>query len=275
MEAPLISHYKEEAVMMRSLYTASTGMYAQQMNVDTLAHNMSNVNTTGFKKQRVEFQDLLYQTIRRPAANADINEPSGLAVGLGVRPAVSYTIFSTGNLQNTGNPMDVAINGPAFFKVEVPGYDDYLYTRDGSIKIDAEGRLVTSDGNYLVGVDALDAEAFDINIEANGMVTYKLPGDEEIQEAGQLELVKFVNPAGLEKLGKNLYQSTVNSGDPTDWDPEDDQSISLESGYLEMSNVQIIEEMVNLITAQRAYEMNSKVIQSSDEMLQTATNLRR
>lgn len=261
--------------MMRSLYTASTGMYAQQLNVDTLAHNMSNVTTTGFKRQRVEFQDLLYQNIRRPAANEDLIEPSGLAVGLGVRPAVTYTLFSQGNLQETGNPMDVAIKGNGFFRVEVPGYDDYLYTRDGCIKIDAEGRLVTADGYYYVGVDALDPEAYDISIESNGMVTYRIPGDEEIQEAGQLELATFVNPAGLEKLGGNLYQVTANSGDPIDWDPEEDQSISLLSGYMEASNVQIVEEMVNLITAQRAYEMNSKVIQSSDEMLQTAANLRR
>lgn len=261
--------------MMRSLYTASTGMYAQQLNVDTLAHNMSNVNTTGFKRQRVEFQDLLYQTIRRPAANDDVNEPSGLSVGLGVRPAVSYTLFTEGNPQATGYPLDVAIHGSAFFKVEAAGYDDYLYTRDGAIKIDSEGRLVTADGHYYVGVDEIDPEAYEISIESDGMVTYRIPGDEELQEAGQLELAKFVNPAGLEKLGKNLYQATVNSGDPEDWDPEDDRSISLESGYLEMSNVQIIEEMVSLITAQRAYEMNSKVIQSSDEMLQTATNLRR
>lgn len=261
--------------MMRSLYTASTGMYAQQMNVDTLAHNMSNVTTTGFKRQRIEFQDLLYQNIRRPIANETVNEPAGLAVGLGVHPAVSYTLFSQGNMQETGNPMDVAINGLGFFRVEVPGYDDYLYTRDGSIKIDGEGRLVTADGYYFVGVDELDPEAYDISIESNGMVTFKLPGDEEIQEAGQLELATFINPAGLEKLGQNFYQVTVNSGDPIDWDPEEDQSISLMSGYVEASNVQIVEEMVNLITAQRAYEMNSKVIQSSDEMLQTATNLRR
>lgn len=261
--------------MMRSLYTASTGMYAQQLNVDNLAHNISNVNTTGFKRQRIEFQDLIYQAIRRPAANADVNEPTGLSVGLGVRPAVTYTNFSVGNLQNTGNTLDVAINGAGFFKVEVPGYEDYLYTRDGSFKIDAEGRLVTSAGNYLVGVDGLDEGAYDVAVEADGTVTYRVPGDEELQEAGQIELVRFINPAGLENLGKNLYQATVNSGDPEDWDPEDDHSISLESGYLEMSNVQIVDEMVNLITAQRAYEMNSKVIQSSDEMLQTATNLRR
>jgi len=250
-------------------------MSAQQLQVDTLAHNISNVNTTGYKRQRVEFQDLLYQVIRRPAVNFDINEPVGLTVGLGVKPATINTIFSQGNLQATDNPLDVAISGPAFFKIEVPGYDDYLYTRDGAFKIDSEGQLTTSDGYLLVGVDSLEEGAYNIAIEKDGRVTYMLPDGDEPQEAGQLELVKFINPAGLEKLGSNLYQATPNSGEAIDWDPEYDHTVSLESSCLEMSNVQIVEEMVGLITAQRAYEINSKVIQSSDEMLQTATNLRR
>lgn len=261
--------------MMRALYTASTGMYAQQLNVDTLAHNMSNVNTTGYKKQRVEFQDLLYQTIKRPAANADINQPVGMEVGLGVRPAAITTLFSQGNLQATDNPLDVAIVGPGFFKVEIPGRDEPLYTRNGAFKIDAEGNLVTSDGYIVVGVEPLEEGAYDIVIDKNGLVTYMLPGEEEPVEAGQIELVKFVNPAGLQKIGSNLFVPTVNSGEAVDWDPEEDHTIRLEAGYLEMSNVQIVEEMVNLISAQRAYEINSKVIQSADEMLQTASNLRR
>ena len=261
--------------MMRSLYTASTGMLAQQLNVDSLAHNMSNVNTVGYKRQRVEFQDLIYQAIRRPIVNEEINQPTGLDIGLGVKPAVTYTIFSQGNLQDTQNPLDVAINGQAFFNIEVPGEDAPLYTRDGAIKIDAEGRLVTSDGYYYIGVDSIEPEAYEITIEKDGRVTYLLPGEDDIQEAGQLELAKFINPAGLLKLGGNLYRDTVNSGEPVDWDPEEDSTVTLEAGYLEMSNVQIVEEMVNLITAQRAYEINSKVVQSSDEMLQTATNLRR
>lgn len=261
--------------MMRALYTASTGMYAQQLNVDTIAHNMSNVNTTGFKKQRVEFQDLLYQTIKRPAANEDINQPVGMQVGLGVKPAAITTLFSQGNLQATDNPLDVAIVGPGFFKVEVPGRDEPLYTRNGAFKLDAEGNLVTSDGYKILGVEPLEPGAYDIVIEKNGMVTYMLPGSQEPIEAGQIEIAKFVNPAGLQKIGSNLFASTVNSGEPEDWDPEEDNTIYLEAGYLEMSNVQIVEEMVNLITAQRAYEINSKVIQSSDEMLQTASNLRR
>lgn len=260
--------------MMRSLYTASTGMYAQQLNVDTIAHNMSNVNTTGFKKQRVEFQDLLYQTIRRPAVGPEITEPVGIMVGLGVKPVAINTDFTEGSLQQTENPLDAAINGQGFFKVQVPGYDDPLYTRDGSFKIDDSGQIVTADGYLVIGLDALDEGAYDVAIERDGRVTYKLPDGSE-GEAGQIEVAKFINPAGLQKLGQNLYQNTVNSGDPIDWDPESDNTTSLESGYLEMSNIKVVEEMVNLITAQRAYETNSKVIQSSDEMLQTANNLRR
>ncbi len=264
--------------MMRALYTASTGMGAQQLNIDTLAHNMANVNTTGFKKQRVEFQDLLYQTIRRPAANEDRNEPVGLAVGLGVRPAAINTLFSQGNLQNTGNPMDVAIGGTGigFFAIQVPGYEEPLYTRDGAIKIDASGQLVTADGYLYLGPEALEENYTDPNIAADGTVSYILPGSIEPQTASEpLQIFKFSNPAGLQRIGKNLYQATANSGEAVQWEPESDSSITLNSGYLEMANVQVVEEMVNLITAQRAYEFNSKLIQASDEMLQTAANLRR
>lgn len=261
--------------MMRSLYTASTGMCAQQLNVDTLAHNMSNVNTIGFKKQRVEFQDLLYQTIKRPAADENRNEPVGLLVGLGVKPAAINTNFETGNMQSTENPLDVAINGPGFFAINVPGYDELLYTRDGAFKIDASGQLVNADGYRLEGAETFQEGAYDPSIADDGKITYKVPGSNDPQEGGQLKVCRFMNPAGLQKMGKNLYQVTPNSGEPVDWDPESDKTISLEPGYLEMSNVKIVEEMVGLITAQRAYEINSKVITSSDEMLQTAANLRR
>lgn len=261
--------------MMRSLYTASTGMYAQQLNIDTLAHNMSNVNTTSFKKQRVEFKDLLYQTIKRPAATENINEPIGMSVGLGVKSASIDTLFDQGSLKPTDNPLDVAITGAGFFKIEVSGYDDPLYTRDGSFKLDRDGYLLTSDGNYVMGVDPLEEGAYQINIEEDGTVTYMLPDSDESQEAGIIEVAKFTNPAGLQKLGNNLYMATENSGEAIDWDPEEDKNTSLKSKYLEGSNVQVVEEMVNLISAQRAYEFNSKIIQSSDEMLQTAGNLRR
>jgi flagellar basal-body rod protein FlgG len=264
--------------MMRALYTASTGMGAQQLNIDTLAHNMANVNTAGFKKQRVEFQDLLYQTIRRPAADENRNEPVGLSVGLGVRPAAINTLFSQGNLQNTENPLDVAISGTGFFTVEVPGFEEPLYTRDGAIKINADGQMVTADGFIYEGPDTLEdlqGNFKDINISPDGTITITSSDGNTTEEKGKLNVVKFSNPAGLQKIGKNLYQATANSGEAEEWDSESDNSISLQSCYLEMANVQVVEEMVNLITAQRAYEFNSKVIQSSDEMLQTAANLRR
>jgi flagellar basal-body rod protein FlgG len=261
--------------VLRALYTSSTGMYAQQLNVDNIAHNISNVNTTGYKKSRIEFQDLLYQNLHRPVVNEDMNQPAGLWVGLGVKPAATQTIFSQGNLIPTDNPLDVAIEGPAFFRVLDANGDDYLYTRDGSLKTDSEGYLVTSDGYYLEGPDAIEPEAYEVTVGTDGTVTYMIPGEEEALEAGQLELARFVNPAGLEKVGRNLYRPTPSSGEAEDWDPDDDTTVSLHSGYLETSNIQIVEEMVNLITAQRAYEINSKVIQSSDEMLSTATNLRR
>lgn len=261
--------------MMRSLYTASTGMYAQQLHIDTLAHNMSNVNTTGFKKQRAEFQDIMYQTIRRPTTTAATIQPVGTSVGLGVKTAAINTLFGQGPLQATENPLDVAINGDAFFCIEVPNRDEPLYSRDGAIKIDAEGNLVTADGFYYLGVDPMLEDGYEPTIARDGTVSCKVPDTDEEIEMGRLELVKFANPAGLQRLGNNLYAATENSGEALYWDPEMDPTVTLESGYLEMSNVKIVEEMVNLITAQRAYEINSKVIQASDEMLQTATNLRR
>lgn len=261
--------------MIRALYTASTGMAGQQMAIDTLAHNLANVNTVGFKQQRVEFQDLLYQNVKKPIANETTNQPTGIQVGMGVMPAAINTLFTDGSLQDTGNPTDVALSGPGFFKVEVPGYDEPLYTRDGSFKVDAAGQLVTSQGYRVVGVDAVDEGAYDVAIDTSGRVTYKIGGSEEKQEAGQVEVASFMNPAGLEKIGGSLLRATVNSGDPVDWDRENDHSIKLTPEYLEMSSVSVVEEMVKLISAQRAYEFNSKVITSSDEMLQTATNLRR
>jgi len=261
--------------MMRSLYSAALGMYAQQLNVDTIANNMANVNTSGFKKERVEFQDLLYQTIKRPASGPDVNVPVRMDVGLGVKPVAITSLFTQGNMQNTEIPTDVAIIGDAFFQVNAPGYDEPIFTRDGAIKIDATGQLVTADGYKYTDMGTLPQGAHDIAIAKDGTVTYIAQGATTTTELGKLKLSKFINSAGLAKLGENLYQNTPNSGDPVDWDPTADSTVKLESGYLEMSNVRIAEEMVSLITAQRAYEINSKVIQSSDEMLQTAANLRR
>ncbi|MGE5416461.1 MAG: flagellar basal-body rod protein FlgG [Acidobacteriota bacterium] len=263
--------------MFRALYTAATGMYGQQLNVDTISNNIANVNTAGFKKSRVDFQDLLYQTIQKPTVNEDtgVNQPMGVSIGLGTKPAAIQTMFSMGNLTPTNNPLDVAINGEAFFKVTVPGYEDPQYTKNGAFSIDAEGNMVNSDGYKIVGVDTLDTASFDVKIDTDGTVSYMVPGQTEPITAGRIELSKFVNPAGLDKLGKNLYSATMNSGEAQDWDPQSDNTVSLQSGYLETSNVQIVEEMVNLIQAQRAYEFNSKVITSSDEMLQMAAGLKR
>lgn len=261
--------------MLRALYTSSTGMYGQQLNVDTIAHNIANVNTPGFKKSRVEFQDLIYQTLSRPVVSEETNQPAGLQVGLGTKPTVIQTLFFQGNLIPTNNPLDVAIVGDAFFKIEVPGHDEPLYTKNGAFMLDAEGNLVNSDGYRVVGVDTLDPAAYDIKIAPDGTVSYKIPGQTESSEAGKIELAKFINPAGLQKIGQNLFMPTENSGEPQDWDSENDSTVSLQSGYLEAANVQIVEEMVNLITAQRAYEFNSKVIQSADDMLGMAANLKR
>ncbi len=261
--------------MLRALYTSSTGMYGQQLNVDAIAHNVSNVNTVGFKKSRVNFQDLLYQTIQKPVVSEETQQPMGLQIGLGTRPAAIQTLFTQGSLLPTGNPMDVAISGDAFFKIEVPGNDEPLYTRNGAFAVDAEGNLVNMDGYLLLGPDSIDPAARDFSIGSDGTITYKTPNDDTVIEAGRLELARFVNPSGLEQIGQSLYRANEISGEPEDWDPDDDGSITLNGGYLEMSNVQIVEEMVNLITAQRAYEFNSKSIQSADEMLGMAANLKR
>jgi flagellar basal-body rod protein FlgG len=250
-------------------------MFAQQLNIDNLAHNMSNVNTTAYKKQRIEFQDLLYQTIKRPTVNEDTIQPVGIQVGLGVKSVAITTLFAQGNLVATDNPLDIAISGEGFFKITAPGYDEPVYTRSGALKVDSEGTLVTPDGYYFVGAEQIEEGAYDVNVDQVGRITYYMPGETEPLEAGQLELAKFTNPAGLIHLGKNLYQTSLNSGDPIDWDPDEDSTTEVVSGYLEASNVQVVEEMVNLITAQRAYEFNSKLIQASDEMLQTASGLKR
>ncbi|MGE5396353.1 MAG: flagellar basal-body rod protein FlgG [Chitinophagales bacterium] len=261
--------------MLRALYTAATGMYGQQMNVDNIAQNISNVNTIGYKKSRVEFQDLLYQTITRPVVSEQTNQPVGLQIGLGTRPVAIQTLFFQGNFTPTDNPTDVAIRGDAFFKIQVPGYENPLYTKNGAFKVDVEGNLVTADGYKVVGVETMEEGAYDIQIDTDGTVTYKVPGQTEVAEAGKIELAKFTNPAGLDKLGRNLYAATESSGEAQDWDSENDGTVGLVSGYVESSNVQVVEEMVDLIAAQRAYEFNSKVIQSSDDMLGMAASLKR
>lgn len=262
--------------MIRSLYTAATGMEAQQLNLDNTANNLANVSTAGFKKSRLDFQDLLYQTIRTAGATQaqGMQIPTGIQVGLGTKPGASQKIFTSGDMQQTGNNLDVAIEGDGFFQVRLPS-GDLAYTRDGSFKKDGDGKLVTSDGYSVEPAVTIPADATDVTIGEDGTVTATVQGQSEPQPCGNIELVKFMNPAGLTSQGRNLYSSTKASGDPITGTPGEDGLGKLSSGYIEMSNVKVVEEMVNLITAQRAYEVNSKSIQTADEMLNIANNLRR
>lgn len=262
--------------MMRALWTAGSGMIAQQLNVDTIANNLANVNTTGFKKSRMDFQDLMYQTLKEPGATSgpDNMLPTGIQIGLGVKPVASQKIFTEGSFQQTGNPLDVAIEGDGFFQVLLPD-GTTAYTRDGSFKKDAQGRIVTSDGYPVEPNIVIPDNAMSVNISADGRVSVKLPNQAEDQEIGQFELVRFVNPAGLSSIGRNLYQETAASGPPNPGTAGQDGFGTIVSQYLEMSNVQVVEEMVNMIVAQRAYEVNSKAITTADEMLQQANNLKR
>jgi len=257
--------------MMRALWSAASGMQAQQLNVDNIANNLANVNTAGFKKDRVDFQDVIYQTLKSPGASATegLQIPTGLHVGLGVRPVATQKIFTQGNMQQTGNPLDLVIEGEGFFQISMPD-GTTAYTRDGGFKRDSQGNLVTSDGYTLQPAITIPAEAADINVGDDGTVTYTISGQSGVQQAGKIDIVRFANPAGLNPVGKNLFTQSDASGDPIT-----DGVGTIAQGWLEMSNVQVVDEMVNMITAQRAYEINSKAIQASDQMLEQAANLRR
>ncbi|MGI6128786.1 MAG: flagellar basal-body rod protein FlgG [bacterium] len=259
--------------MMRALWSASSGMLAQQLNIDVISHNLSNVNTSGFKKSRLEFQDLLYETIRgaTPTAYGGYT-PSALEVGHGVRPAASLRIFSAGNLQPTQNPLDVAIEGDGFFVVELPT-GEQAYTRDGSFKLNGDGDLVTSDGYLVMPGINIPPGAKDIAIAPDGTITYELGG--ESITGDQITLARFPNPAGLTAIGRNLFLESEAAGFVEDGLIPGEECGSLASGYIELSNVQVVEEMVSMITAQRAYEINAKAITAADEMLGVANNLRR
>lgn len=264
--------------MMRALWTASTGMLAQQLNVDNISNNMANVNTVAYKKSRMEFKDLLYETMERGIVKDGQGKPVNLQVGHGVMAAASTKFFTTGSLDITNNPYDLAIDGKGFFKVLGPEGEEY-YTKDGSFKISADGEnynLVTSDGYYVQGENGnieLGSEVKDVTVDSRGRITVKRE-DGTIEDLGSLSIITFVNPAGLESVGRNLYKATEVSGEPYDTQ-NDGTGGSVLQGYLEYSNVQIVEEMVKLIQAQRAYELNSKSIQTADEMLSMASNLRR
>lgn len=263
--------------MMRSLWTAGSGMAAQQANIDVISNNLANVNTTGFKKSRSDFQDLMYATIRAAGTSSgdDTQIPTGIQIGHGVRQAATQKIYTVGNLQSTGNPYDVAIEGEGFFQVIMPDDGTIAYTRDGAFKKDSDGRLVTSEGYLLEPEITIPENATEITVSANGIVSATISGQVDPQELGQLELVRFINPAGLENIGHNLLKETSASGTPVISNPGSDGAGTLVQQYLEMSNVQIVEEMVNMIVAQRAYEMNSKAITTSDEMLSQVAQLKR
>lgn len=263
--------------MIRSMFTAATGMIAQQLSIDTIANNLANVNTTGFKKSRVNFQDLLYETIK-PAGSetaAGTTIPEGIQVGHGTRPSAIAKVFTPGAFIQTGNALDIAIEGDGFFQIEMPD-GSTSYTRDGSFKINEEGTIMTADGYPLVPGINIPNEAELISIGSDGTVSARLPGDNTPQVLGNLQLVRFSNPAGLDaRLGRNLLLETQASGAPNQGQPGLDGLGTVVQGFLENSNVQVVEEILQMIIAQRAYEANSKVIQTSDEMLQTANNVRR
>lgn len=262
--------------MIRALYSSSSGMQAQQLNLDTIANNLANVNTTGFKRTRVDFQDLLYQSFRPPGTSVaqGVVIPTGIQVGHGARPVATQRIFSQGDFQQTDNPLDLVIEGDGFFQVLRPD-GGLAYTRAGAFKKDATGRLVTSDGFVLQPPITIPPDAATITIGTDGTVSVTLPGQTAAQQVGTIQLARFVNPAGLLAIGRNLFVPTQASGDPVVGNPGEQGMGTLSQGFLELANVKVVEEMVNLITSQRAYEANSKAIQTADEMLGISSNLRR
>lgn len=261
--------------MMRSLWTAASGMAAQQFKIDLTSNNIANVNTAGFKKSRVEFQDLLYQRVRFAGSpiTAGAQIPTGIEVGHGVRPVATQKIFTPGPVTQTDNPLDLMIEGAGFFRILLPDGRE-VYTRDGGFKTDSEGRIVTSDGFLLADDITIPEDALEISVSTDGLVLVQR-ADGSITEAGDIQLALFVNPAGLSSFGRNLYVATDASGAATAVPPGMDGAGLIAQGYIEMSNVDIVEEMVSMIISQRAYESNSRAIQASDDMLQTANNLRR
>ncbi|MBI2889669.1 MAG: flagellar basal-body rod protein FlgG [Nitrospirae bacterium] len=263
--------------MIRSLYTSATGMSAQQLNVDVIANNLANVNTTGFRRSRVEFQDLFYQTLRAPGAPSVLlgtEVPMGLQVGLGVRPVGTSKIFLQGTFEKSNNPFDIAIEGNGFFQVQKPN-GEIAYTRAGSFSPDSQGRLMTPDGLLLSPELAVPSDAVQVSIEKDGTVSALIDGEITPVELGTVELARFVNPGGLQSVGDNLFLPTAASGEPIVGIPGEEGFGQLSQGFLESSNVNTVEELVHMILAQRAYELNSRVVQASDEMLQTANGLKR
>jgi flagellar basal-body rod protein FlgG len=260
--------------MIRSLWTGTTGMNAQQLNIDVIANNLANVTTTGFKKSRADFQDLMYQIMKVPGSqsSADTTSPTGIQVGLGVRPAAVQKIFTEGDLIQTGNELDVAIEGAGFFQVEMPN-GTTAYTRAGAFKRDGDGRITNSDGYPIAPAITIPDGSRQITISETGILSAIIGDDNTSTEIGALETVTFTNNSGLTAIGRNLFIESAASGTAQAAAPGDDGYGTLAQNYLEGSNVNIVEEMALMITTQRAYEINSKSIQTSDEMMQTTNNL--
>lgn len=260
--------------MIPSLYFAKTGLDAQQINMYVIANNLANVSTNGFKRQRAVFEDLLYQTVRQPGAQSSeqTNLPSGLQIGTGVRPVSTERLFSQGNLSQTSNSKDIAIKGEGFFQVQLPD-GTTAYTRDGSFQVDQNGQLVTSSGYQVIPAITIPTNALSMTVGRDGIVSVTQQGQTAAQQVGQLTLSTFINNSGLESMGENLYQETQSSGAPTESTPGLNGAGLLYQGYVETSNVNVAEELVNMIQTQRAYEINSKAVSTSDEMLQKLSQL--
>ncbi len=261
---------------MQSLSIAATGMMAQQLNVEVISNNVANMSTAGFKRQKATFQDLMYQDLRRVGSTSSDSGtivPAGVQVGMGVRTAAVTRIAAQGNMDITENDYDLAIQGRGYFRIQMPSGDD-AFTRAGNFSTSATGQLVTADGYTVQPGITIPSNAIDVSINAQGLVQATIPGQTDAQTVGQLELAAFQNPAGLDPLGDNLFMESAASGTPTTGNPASDGFGSLLQGYLETSNVNAVSEITNLITAQRAYEMNAKMITATDEMLSVTSNLR-
>jgi flagellar basal-body rod protein FlgG len=262
--------------MIRALYSAASGMNAEQLNVDNIANNIANANTTGFKSRRAQFQDLLYQTMIQPgaAAGQQSTVPTGLQLGLGTRAASNEVIFSQGDFSQTNNPLDLVIQGQGFFQIR-RATGDLAYTRSGNFHLNRDGQVVTIDGDLLDPPITIPQNALSVTIASDGTVSYSQSGQSASQQAGQIQLATFSNPSGLNSVGRNLFLSTDASGDPVVGLPGGQEGIGqLLQGYTEQSNVSVVNEFINLIVSQRAYEANSKVVKAADDMYQQVNNLK-
>lgn len=255
--------------MINSLFIAKTGMEAQQTQLDNISNNLANVATNGYKRSHAVFEDLIYQNMRQSGANSTEQTvlPTGLQVGLGVRPVATARIYTQGNLQQTSNNLDLAIKGDGFFQIQMPD-GTTAYTRDGSFQLDANGQMVTSNGYTVLPGITIPTNAQSLTIGNDGTVSVTLPGQPTPQSVGQLQLAHFVNPAGLDPKGQNLFTETASSGTPNTGAPNNNGMGALQQGFVETSNVNVVEELVQMIQTQRAYELNSKAVQTSDQMLQ-------